>query len=757
MPSRNAKAALPIGATEDYFGDGHLDTNVWRPTTATLPSEDSYVTSYAPANLNYDFGMVRVALNQTSGASSGGHIVSRTRYNYGSYEFVLRVATSAESPNAPGALIPGTLTEFGLFFDGDEGGYNSISLKHEGQWQRGNQFTATNSDGSGMTTTVLEAPAPEAGFYSVKIVWESDRIEYFVQGKLLATVTTNVPSIAANAFFAVRGANDANDGGLAALNSPRYAYLSYFRWTPSSTNLARNSSFETKFQSFLRPQFYAPFSTGGAGGVEPRTSWSSPTGRTGGTALGLTAVDAHGFANYSEGPPEVLPKRWGVRTASWEDPDPTHKPYIDQAGIKTQWTIGIWYTCTFYAKKTNGASWTNLGLSWSAPPNQQEELLNPNLTTEWQRYSFRWMWSNPVEPFGNFFINVVGATAAGDTLIIDDLDIYVGDAVRPFIPEASLFAPPVVITPPNNTLPAKLLSTYWTGYQTPCPLDQLPTQYNHVFLFQIEPSGLVNGKGQTGGVTYPYYNASPLEDVQALRARGVRVSTTFGGAGAAMYFKNRNQSNRFLEEYDEVYNNLGGVDGCDFNNFELFSAEPQRNWRTGVTPTMAEWLAEGHFPASQGAYSIAGWDNFNAEMVYIAQQMKSRYGSSFIISAPAAVGPSFAPNDRRLAAAWLAAGVLDFVQPQFYDSSDVVVPSAMKYWADDWINNTLGGDESKWGIVTATNYHATNGSTVAQSVAGWNLIEAAHPNVRLAGCWNAYTDGTNGWAFANGMFTPVRG
>ena len=80
----------------------------------------------------------------------------------------------------------------------------------------------------------------------------------------------------------------------------------------------------------------------------------------------------------------------------------------------------------------------------------------------------------------------------------------------------------------------------------------------------------------------------------------------------------------------------------------------------------------------------------------------------------------------------------------------------MKYWADDWINNTLGGDESKWGIVTATNYSPTVGSTVAQSVAGWNQIEAAHPNVRLAGCWNAYTDYTSGWAFATAMNAVVR-
>lgn len=523
MIKRNPLPVPGGGITEDTFNKGKLSTSAWRMITADLGSQDGYTSVYSVSNINMDQGMVRLMLNQTGGISSGAKISSRSRFNYGIYEFVFRIPTTASVPTAAANQVEGTITEFGIFYDGGVGGYNLINFKHDSHWTRTWELTVTNSAGGGTTSTVLPVPYAEAGFVTVKMVWESDRIEYHVQGKLVATVTENIPSIAANAFFGVRGANNADDGGLATPSTTRYAYLSFFRYAPSSTNLARNSSFETKFLNTPRPMYYAAFTTGGPEGVEAPVTWGAPTGRTGGTALSLTAGAAHGYNNYSPGPPEILPSRWGFRTASWEDPDPLHKPFINQSGIKAQWVRDVWYTVTFYAKKVNGSSWTNLGLSWSNPPNYDEVIENPNLTTEWQRYAFRWIWSNPTEEFGNFYVNVVGPTAAGDTLIVDDLDIYLGTEPRDYVPEASLYSPPIVVTGPSSPLPAKVLSTYWTGYQIPAPLDQLPAQYNHVFLFQMEPDGLVNGMGSSGAVIYPYYSTTPVEEIQALRARGVKV------------------------------------------------------------------------------------------------------------------------------------------------------------------------------------------------------------------------------------------
>jgi hypothetical protein len=148
---------------------------------------------------------------------------------------------------------------------------------------------------------------------------------------------------------------------------------------------------------------------------------------------------------------------------------------------------------------------------------------------------------------------------------------------------------------------------------------------------------------------------------------------------------------------------LGGVDGCDFNNFEA---------NVGSSP---------------------------AEMIWIAQQLKSVYGNDFAITAPPQPN---SPEDRAMLKAMADAGVLSWAAPQFYDWSGFNDPGFITTRTNDWVND-LGEDKVMLGL--AANY--SNGPSLQDCIREWDAVKVAHPNIRGMFCWSAQhnLDGGNVW------------
>ncbi len=104
--------------------------------------------------------------------------------------------------------------------------------------------------------------------------------------------------------------------------------------------------------------------------------------------------------------------------------------YTDSAlsgGISGGWLANQTYTVSFYARKVNGAGFTNMGFAWNTNPSSVTAVENPTLTTSYQRYVFRIVWGATVEGSGRLYFNRQGTTAANDELHFDRIMVSLGD------------------------------------------------------------------------------------------------------------------------------------------------------------------------------------------------------------------------------------------------------------------------------------------------------------------------------------------
>ncbi|MEY4711261.1 MAG: hypothetical protein RIS88_711 [Pseudomonadota bacterium] len=267
---------------------------------------------------------------------------------------------------------------------------------------------------------------------------------------------------------------------------------------------------------------------------------------------------------------------------------------------------------------------------------------------------------------------------------------------------------PVASAAAAKSLPAKVLACYYTGWDAGTyRITDVPADFNAVYLFHAKPRGTpVNGNWNNvgnGAFEFEYVDAVPAAQVQACRGRGQRVILTVGGAAAGFNFDARAKSAEFVASFHAMHERLGGVDGCDFNNFEA---------QVGSSP---------------------------AEMVWIASQLKSRHGSGFAITAPPQPN---SPEDRALLKAMNDAGVLDWAGPQYYDWSGFNDPGFISRRTDDWVRD-LGAGKVLLGL--AANYG--NGPSLADCLREWDTVRARYPDIRGAFCWSAQLNlaGGNVW------------
>jgi len=241
----------------------------------------------------------------------------------------------------------------------------------------------------------------------------------------------------------------------------------------------------------------------------------------------------------------------------------------------------------------------------------------------------------------------------------------------------------------------------------------VPTEFNVIYLFQCKPNGsAVNGSWNNvgdGSFKFDYFNDVTAAMVQTCRGRGQKVILTVGGAGAGYAWDNRAKSTNFVASFKAIADQLGGVDGIDFNNYEA---------------------------------GIVTQDNLatvSAEMVWIAQQLKAAYGDGFAVTSP----PQ--PNDtlqQSLMATMKNAGVLTYAAPQYYDWNGFNAVGYIKNATDTWAS-LLGAGNVAVGL--SANYG--NGPSLDDCAREWTAIKAAHPEIRGLFCWSAQTNlqGGNGW------------
>lgn len=260
-----------------------------------------------------------------------------------------------------------------------------------------------------------------------------------------------------------------------------------------------------------------------------------------------------------------------------------------------------------------------------------------------------------------------------------------------------------------SSLPGKILGTYYTAWDAGrYSITDIPSDFNVIYLFHCKPSGGGNNQGD-GSMKFEHFDDITAEQVQACRNRGQRVILTVGGAGQGYAWDNRTKSANMVESFRAIAEQLGGVDGIDYNNFE------------------------GHI-VHEGNVDLVG-----GEMVWIAQQLRASYGEGFAVTSP----PQ--PNDpvqQRLMRILLDGGTLTYAAPQYYDWSGFNEPGFISNRTRTWVD-LLGQEHVAIGL--SANY--SNGPSLDDCLREWNAVKGQYPNARGAFCWSAQHNlsGGNAW------------
>ncbi|WP_437758223.1 glycosyl hydrolase family 18 protein [Sorangium sp. So ce1389] len=264
---------------------------------------------------------------------------------------------------------------------------------------------------------------------------------------------------------------------------------------------------------------------------------------------------------------------------------------------------------------------------------------------------------------------------------------------------------------PGGALPAKVVAGYYPNW-TPSPIRirDINSNYNVIYLFAATPVG--GPPGTTGAVVWTPPGdgrgaATNLNaDIQYARtAQGRKIILSVGGAGNGMSFPDRQKSQTFVDSVVDIYNNLGGFDGLDWNTFE------------------ADQVPD------------------TAEMIWISLELKRRF-PGFIITAPPA---PWNQRDKKFCEDMVNAGAMDYAAPQYYDGPDLDQQSYIVENVNDWVTR-LGPTHVVvgFGIWDETHY-----MSIDEAIPTWNEVEANHPTLRGAFDWQIHIDESQGWPFAD--------
>src|SRR5207253_2241704 len=216
---------------------GSLDTSKWLASNEPAPGNISGVNygSFVPSNVDLSKGMLCLKLQQQQGNSGvmsvGGQLQSLTTYGYGTYEWVMRASSTSSTPAGAGAVVSGQISAGFNFVNNSQ---TEIDFEIEGQHPDTVWMTNWISTSKKQYSSVFLA-SPEAGFHHYKFVWVPGKIDYYIDGVLVSTHTSNLPSAPAYIMMNHWGTNSTGWGGLATLpcrvgrsQGPRARPISYF-------------------------------------------------------------------------------------------------------------------------------------------------------------------------------------------------------------------------------------------------------------------------------------------------------------------------------------------------------------------------------------------------------------------------------------------------------------------------------------------------------------------------------------------------
>jgi len=241
------------GGWEDHFTGSKLSKR-WQVSSWWAPGyiPDNHEGFYEAENVSLQNGYLVLRLNQEIGPvdnnpagviSHGAHVTTRQKYGYGTYEWRMRMSSTAATPTDPGTPVSGSVSagfnyvnnseteidfEFGAHLLDDPRFPDTLYMVNwhnldpsDGPWETEETYTAKS------------IPGLNNEFKTYKFVWEPGRITFYVDDVWQAEHTTTVPS--APAYFMINhwGTNNPLWGGTATIGVERYFYVDWVRFTPA--------------------------------------------------------------------------------------------------------------------------------------------------------------------------------------------------------------------------------------------------------------------------------------------------------------------------------------------------------------------------------------------------------------------------------------------------------------------------------------------------------------------------------------------
>jgi len=240
-----AGAGKPSSAWTDNFTNG-IDKSFWVIANGGAPGyiPDVHKGYYQPNDVSVANGIVTLRLTQEYGTvdtnpsgviSRGALLYSRKTYGYGTYQWRMRMSSTATSPTGAGTPVPGSVSA----------GFNYVN---NSQTEIDFEFSALNPSWLFLVNWLNPTPSSDPtdynetyttltfdstrAFHTYKYVWQPGQITYYIDDVLKGSHTSNVPT--APAYFMINhwGTNSDNWGGAATVGTTRYAYIDWVSYTP---------------------------------------------------------------------------------------------------------------------------------------------------------------------------------------------------------------------------------------------------------------------------------------------------------------------------------------------------------------------------------------------------------------------------------------------------------------------------------------------------------------------------------------------
>jgi endo-1,3-1,4-beta-glycanase ExoK len=255
--SESLSLRIVEGWQEDFDG-ASLDEGRWTVWDQQSPRyiPDDHIGYYQADHVSLENGYLSMLLTQERGVvgtnlngviSRGALISTKETYGYGTYEWRMRMSSTAASPNDIGACgsrdISGTVTAGFIYVNNSETEIDFEVAGHRPDllylvnWKNADPTTDPTSSESMASTIVDSAILPSgetwcSDFRTYKFVWEEGLISFYVDGVWQAEHTVNVPIAPAYFMISHWGTNKRDWGGKATIGTPRYFYVDWVRYTP---------------------------------------------------------------------------------------------------------------------------------------------------------------------------------------------------------------------------------------------------------------------------------------------------------------------------------------------------------------------------------------------------------------------------------------------------------------------------------------------------------------------------------------------